>query len=84
MDYDPRQRRADVAHETVDQAAIDADKLARIRELHSPVPIPEGKRWMGGDGPDDAPCAGCRTGDPFLDPTWPCETREIADEGMSA
>lgn len=66
-----------------DQEAIDADKLARIRKLHSPVPIPEGKRWIGADKSDDVPCAGCRTGDPYLDQTWPCETREIADEGIT-
>lgn len=60
----------------------DCAKLNRIRELHSPTPIPEGNTWMGArkDHPEDAPCEGCATGDPYLDQTWPCATRQICDE----
>jgi hypothetical protein len=28
-------------------------------------------------------CDGCATGDPYLDPDWPCETRELADKGLA-
>lgn len=63
----------------------DTEIVDKLIELHSPTPIPEGKTWMGArrDHPEDAPCAGCSTGDPFLDPFWPCETREIINEGRS-
>ena len=57
----------------------DAEKVAAIRELHSPVPIPEGKKWMAHEE-GETPCAGCQTGDPFLDEPWPCETRRICDD----
>jgi hypothetical protein len=57
----------------------DTEKLQRIRELHSPVPIPEGMQHMV-FGPGEAPCSGCSTGDPYLDEPWPCETRKICDE----
>lgn len=55
-----------------------SQRLAEIRELHSPVPIPEGKKWMG-HRPGEQPCSGCETGDPYMDDPWPCKTRKIAD-----
>lgn len=61
----------------------DAEKIAKIRELHSPMqPRAEGQVWMGArpGHPKDVPCEGCATGDPYLDQAWPCETREICDE----
>lgn len=62
--------------------ATDAEKIQRIRELHSPVERSEGKTWMGAPqhAPNTVPCAGCSTGDPYLDEPWPCETRKICDE----
>ncbi|AZS12629.1 hypothetical protein HWB99_gp093 [Mycobacterium phage DrLupo] len=63
-------------------ARTDAEKVAAIRELHSPVQPPEGHIWMGArpDHTDDVPCAGCSTGDPYIDQPWPCETRKICDD----
>lgn len=63
----------------------DTEIVNRLIELHSPRPIPEGKTWMGGrpGHPEDTPCEGCATGDPFMDEVWPCETRRIIDSGRS-
>lgn len=48
-----------------------------IRAYHQPEQPPDGARWVsGGRAPH---CAGCATGDPFLDPEWPCPTVRIID-----
>lgn len=52
--------------------------LERLRELHAPEDVPKGLRYL--DDTDVPKCKGCATGDPFLDPVWPCPTREIIDE----
>jgi hypothetical protein len=50
-----------------------------VRELHVPADIPEGMVWMGAraDHPEDRPCAGCQTGDPYVDNAWPCATADL-------
>lgn len=55
-------------------------KIDRIRELHSPIVPPAGMRMLG-SREDEQYCAGCDCGDPYLAMEWPCETREICDEG---
>lgn len=46
-----------------------------VRELHASESPPPGKKWVsGGVRPH---CAGCETGDPYLDPEWPCETLAV-------
>jgi hypothetical protein len=49
----------------------------RVRRLHVPETPPEGNVWIsGGTAPH---CAGCSTGDPYLDPEWPCDTIRALD-----
>jgi hypothetical protein len=55
--------------------------LEAIKQLHAPDYPPEGFRWT--DGSTEPICGGCATGDPYLDPRWPCETRKIADDVKS-
>jgi hypothetical protein len=44
----------------------------RILDIHQPIAPPEGQYWLsGGTRPH---CSGCATGDPFMDPGWPCQT----------
>jgi hypothetical protein len=64
--------------ELITKAEASVARLEKIRELHSPEPIPEGMVLMG-HKEGETSCQGCATGDPFLDQTWPCETRMIAD-----
>jgi hypothetical protein len=56
--------------------STDAERLERIRELHSPVE----DHWSNSPAVKP-PCAACS--DPF-NPNdsveWPCETRKIADD----
>lgn len=46
--------------------------LRAILDLHKPEAPPPGHSWVsGGAAPH---CEGCSTGDPYLDPEWPCDT----------
>ncbi len=48
--------------------------VVAVRELHAPEKPPAGMEWVSGGA---APrCEGCATGDPYLDPAWPCATLE--------
>jgi hypothetical protein len=53
----------------------DAEKLAKLRELHSPYE----SRWT--DKKMHTMCSHCDTGDPYctVSMDWPCPTREIID-----
>jgi len=53
------------------------EALEAIRKLHGPMYPPVGAKWLSSGR--EAFCGGCDTGDPYLIPRWPCETRKIAD-----
>ena len=54
------------------------EALRLIEQLHPPDYPPEGHTWLSGSA--EPICGGCATGDPFLDPYWPCETMKIINQ----
>jgi hypothetical protein len=55
-----------------DASAKLAVAIRAVLDLHTPTAPPEGHSWVsGGKTPH---CEGCASGDPYLDPDWPCPT----------
>jgi len=59
--------------ELADRAIRAENTIARVRAHHAPE---DPERAAAGQ---ETRCLGCRTGDPYLDPTWPCDTIRILD-----
>lgn len=56
--------------------------LRAVLDLHVPWAPPEGAQWVSGGAASH--CDGCATGDPFLDPDWPCPTVKAITSALEA
>lgn len=59
--------------ELADRAIRAENTIARVRAHHAPE---DPDRAAAGQ---ETRCRGCMTGDPYLDPTWPCDTLRVLD-----
>lgn len=56
--------------------------LRAVLDLHKPATPPPGHSWVsGGAAPK---CEGCDSGDPFLDPDYPCDTVKAIAAALEA